>query len=256
MTMTTTSHATDDSLQPYFRAMTAVPVLPAEAQRRLAVEYRRTHDPALARRLVSTNLRLVVKIVRECRPTSDNFADLIQEGNLGLMRAVERFDPDRNVKLSSYAGWWIRAYVMRFIMEQGQTIRLGTTRQSRRDFVAGRRPPAALSLNQPLRRAGGDADDSAGCCRQDVLRDDEDNQPDHLVEASELSAKFQAMLGAFTAAASRRDRQVIKRRWLKDQPATLAEVGRSLSLCGERVRQLENNLWDTFRKTAAAQLAA
>lgn len=251
--MTTTN---DQSLSPYFRAMTAVPVLPAETQRRLAAQYHRTRDPALARRLVSSNLRLVVKIVREYRPTADNFADLIQEGNLGLMRAVERFDPARGVKLSSYAGWWIRAYVMRFLMEQGQTIRQGTTRQSRRDFLAGRRPPAQISLNQPLHNAGADADDAAGACRQDVLRDDEDHQPDHLVEDGELRAKFHTVLGAFTKSVSRRDREVIERRWLKEQPATLADVGRSLALCGERVRQLESTLWDAFRKSAVAQLAA
>ena len=247
---------TDQSLLPYFREMTAVPVLPADTQRRLAVEYRRTRNPALARRLVASNLRLVVKIAREFRPTRDNFADLIQEGNLGLMRAVEKFDPGRGVKLTSYAGWWIRAYIMRFLMEQGQAVKLGTTRESRGNFLAGRRPPADLSLNQPVRSGAVDGDDGAGRCHQDMLADDEENQPDHLVEAVELQAKFDEMLRAFKDSVAGRDREVIKRRWLEDEPATLADVGRSLALCGERVRQLERGLWDAFRKTAVAQLAA
>ena len=88
---------TDDSLLPYFRQMTAIPVLPAETQRQLAVEYRRTHDPALAQRLVASNLRLVVKIAHEYRRAHRNLLDLVQEGNLGLVQAVKKYDPYRGV---------------------------------------------------------------------------------------------------------------------------------------------------------------
>ena len=243
----------DPALRSYWRQIAAVPLLPAAEQRRLAVTYAQTRDPALARRLVGANLRLVVKIAHEYFSAGDNFADLVQEGNLGLMRGVEKFDPHRGVKLTSYAGWWIRAHMMRFLMEQGQTVKMGTTRCSRRDFCGGRRGPPDLSLNQPVTFPGGDTTDN-GLCRQDLLRDEDDKRPDRLVEEGELRRKFAGLLGRFVAGLERRDRRLLEERWLVEEPQTLKELGKDFSLSGERVRQLEQALFHALRETIGQEL--
>ena len=92
------------------------PLLSADEEHKLAVQYQKTEDREVAARLVTANLRLVVKIAYEYRRAYRNMMDLVQEGNIGLMQAVKRYDPYRGVKLSSYAAWWIRAYMLRFIL--------------------------------------------------------------------------------------------------------------------------------------------
>src|SRR6202008_1239328 len=93
-----------------------------------------THDPALARRLVESHLRLVVKIARQCCSRQSLLPDLIQEGCLGLIRAVEKFDPDRGIRLSSYAAWWIRAFIYHHIMTNTRMVRIATTFHQRKLF--------------------------------------------------------------------------------------------------------------------------
>ncbi|HEX3697941.1 MAG TPA: sigma-70 family RNA polymerase sigma factor [Polyangia bacterium] len=243
----------DPTLQSYWRQIDAVPLLPADEQFRLAGVYARTRDPAIAQRLVAANLRLVVKIAHEYRSARENFADLIQEGNLGLMRAVEKFDPRRGVKLTSYAGWWIRAYVMRFLMEQGQAVKMGTTRSSRRAFCAGQRGPQDISLNQPLTSSDGGSSDR---CRQDLLRDDDDRRPDRRLEDSELGHKFSRVFGRFAAQLDERSHHLVQERWLTERPRTLRELGKELSLSGERVRQMEQVLFESLRDQVFEELAA
>ncbi|HXI54836.1 MAG TPA: sigma-70 family RNA polymerase sigma factor [Polyangia bacterium] len=248
---------TDPTFLSYWRQIDAIPLMPADEQLRLAAAYVKTHDPALASRLVAANLRLVVKIAHDFHGARENFADLVQEGNLGLMRAVERFDPRRGVKLISYAGWWIRAYMMRFLMEQGQSVKRGTTRASRSDFCAGRGAPSDVSLNQPLRAFGASDDGTEGdLCRQDLLSDEDDRRPDHQLEDRELRSKFAGVLDRFAATLDRRNRNLVQKRWLQDDPDTLNELGKELSLSGERVRQLERALFESFRQAAVQELAA
>src|SRR5438874_2727245 len=105
-----------DALQRYMAEVARHPLLTREQEHELAVKFRETQDPAIAYRLVTANLRLVVKIAHEYRRAAFNLLDLIQEGNVGLMQAVQKYDPYRGVKLSSYAAWWIRAYILRYLM--------------------------------------------------------------------------------------------------------------------------------------------
>src|SRR5690606_31313741 len=105
-----------DPMQAYMAEVTRHPLLTREEEHELAVRLRDTGDVKAAYRLVASNLRLVVKLAHEYHRNPLALLDLIQEGNIGLMQAVKKFDPDRGVKLSSYAAWWIRAYILRYIM--------------------------------------------------------------------------------------------------------------------------------------------
>src|SRR5947207_9745898 len=109
-------------------------LLSREEEHDLAVKFQRTHDPEIAYRLVTANLRLVVKIAHEYGRAAFNLLDLIQERNVGLMHAVQKYDPFRGVKLSSYAAWWIRAYILRYLMDNWRMVKLGTTQAQRKLF--------------------------------------------------------------------------------------------------------------------------
>ncbi len=123
-----------DPFAAYMREVQRHPVMTAEQTHELAAKFVQTQDPALAAQLVTANLRLVVKIAYEYRRAYKNIMDLIQEGNIGLMQAVKRYDPYRGVKLSSYAAWWIRAYILRFILNNWRLVKLGTTQAQRKLF--------------------------------------------------------------------------------------------------------------------------
>src|SRR6266540_2618912 len=123
-----------DPLRAYMAEVARHPVLSREEEHALAVRYTETGDVDAAYKLVASNLRLVVKIAHEYRRTAFQLLDLIQEGNMGLMQAVKKYDPWKGVKLSSYAAWWIRAYIIRFVMENWRMVKLGTTQAQRKLF--------------------------------------------------------------------------------------------------------------------------
>src|SRR6201999_983336 len=122
------------------------PLLTPEQTHDIAVKFVETQSPALAAKLVTSNLRLVVKIAYEYRRAYKNIMDLIQEGNIGLMQAVKRYDPYRGVKLSSYAAWWIRAYILRFILNNWRLVKLGTTPAPRQLFFNLNKERARLAV--------------------------------------------------------------------------------------------------------------
>ena len=155
-----------DPLRAYMAEVARHPLLSREEEHELAVRYRETGDVDAAYQLVASNLRLVVKIAHEYRRTAFQLLDLVQEGNLGLMQAVKKYDPWKGVKLSSYAAWWIRAYIIRFIMENWRMVKLGTTQAQRKLFfnlVQGAREAArprdradaAPPREEPRRRGEG-----------------------------------------------------------------------------------------------------
>jgi RNA polymerase sigma-32 factor len=123
-----------DPMAAYLREIQRHPLLTPEETHALAAKFITSQDPAIAARLVTANLRLVVKIAYEYRRAYKNIMDLVQEGNIGLMQAVKRYDPYRGVKLSSYAAWWIRAYILRFILNNWRLVKLGTTQAQRKLF--------------------------------------------------------------------------------------------------------------------------
>src|SRR5512142_2391249 len=123
-----------DPLRAYMAEVARHPVLSRDEEHELALRYRDTGDVDAAYRLVASNLRLVVKIANEYRRSAFHLLDLVQEGNMGLMQAVKKYDPLKGVKLSSYAAWWIRAYIIRFVMENWRMVKLGTTQAQRKLF--------------------------------------------------------------------------------------------------------------------------
>src|SRR5262249_56444185 len=128
----------------YLRHIDQYPLLPPREEEELAVAWKTTRDPEAASRLVLANLRFVVKIAFEYRTYGIRLLDLIQEGNLGLLVAVDRFDPDRGNRLTTYAVWWIRAYIQEYIRRQWSLVRFGTTRAEQRCFYRLRREPQRL----------------------------------------------------------------------------------------------------------------
>src|SRR4029078_1548321 len=123
-----------DPMQAYLREVQRHALLTGDEEKTLTQHYGKTQDVQTAARLVTANLRLVVKLAYEYRRAYKNIMDLIQEGNIGLMQAVKRYDPYRGVKLSSYAAWWIRAYILRFILNNWRLVKLGTTQAQRKLF--------------------------------------------------------------------------------------------------------------------------
>lgn len=258
-----------DVMPTYSDALTRVPALTAEDELRLARLYSRTKDRRVAARLVSAHLRLVIKIAREYRAAGADPMDLIQEGNLGLLHAVDKFDPERGVKLSTYAAWWIRAYVLKSILDGARIVRLGTTNTQRRIFfrlererqklIAQGIDPTVELLGQRLsadpaevremqrRMAAPDqsleapltGSDGEGSSRHDLLADEHAVGADTQVENAELHERVQGALSAFRKGLGERDRAILDERVMAEDPATLTELAERFGLSRERVRQLE-----------------
>lgn len=253
----------------FMRKLKNYPPLTGEEENRLAVEYRDTQDPKLARRLVEGHLRLVVKIARSCCFRASSLPDLIQEGTLGLMKAVTKYDPDRGVRLSTYASWWIRAYVYQYLMVNGRMMRLVTTYPQRKLFFALRREQAKLSaageriepaiLAKKLRVPVKDVVEmearlSGRDVQLDIVSADEPGRsaageltedraaPDEVLFARELRRAVRLKMEALGETLGEREKLILEHRLAADEPITLQEVGRRCGISRERVRQLEKRL--------------
>ena len=123
-----------DPVERYLAEIRRYPILDRQTERGLTESFVETGDPRIAVRLITSNLRLVVKIALEYQSPWLDLLDLIQEGNLGLLQAVRKFDPQRNIRLSSYAQWWIRAYILKFLMDNHRLVKVGTTQAQRKLF--------------------------------------------------------------------------------------------------------------------------
>src|SRR5262249_28936434 len=244
-----------DPLTAYIQEIRRVPLLSREQEHELAVRYFEQGDVVAARRLVESNLRLVVKIAHEYRRAYRNLLDLIQEGNIGLMQAVKKYDPYRGVKLSSYAAWWIRAYILKFILNNWRLVKIGTTQAQRKLFFNLRKEKekleqlgfapehkllaerlevsedevaemekrlggADMSLDVPVSR-----DESGGATRLDTLASAADTRPDLQVESEEYRQLLRAKLEEFAQGLKDREALLFRERWLTDSPLTLQEVG-------------------------------
>ncbi len=265
-----------DALQLYMQEVQRHPLLTAEEEHRLAEEYVKTGDVTAAARLVTANLRLVVKLAFEYRRAYRNIMDLIQEGNIGLMQAVKRYDPYRGVKLSSYAAWWIRAYILRFILNNWRLVKLGTTQAQRKLFFNLNKEKArlaamgiepthaevALRLNvdekdvveMDRRLASGDASldvnvgDSDGrqTTRMDLLPEASAG-PEQLTEGAELQSMIREQLDTFRTTLSGKELVIFDKRLVAEDPITLQELGDEFGVSRERVRQLEARLTGKLR---------
>ena len=256
---------------PLVRKLKQYPVLDREEELRLALLYRETHSPEIERRLVEGHLRLVVKIARSCCFRPSTFPDMVQEGVLGLMRAVRKYDPTRGVRLSTYAAWWIRAYLYQYSMVNTRVVRLVTTLPQRRLFYALRREYSRLDAHgeqlEPslvARRLGVPVGDviemearlgakdvplDAGGSDDEPKRELKDGQagPDEMVLSRDLQQAVRKRMQGFEAGLSERDRVIFEQRLIADDPVTLHEVGRKFGISRERVRQLEIRLKRSLR---------
>jgi len=209
------------------------PLPPAE-QQRLACAFRQTRDPQLEHQLIEANLRLVVKIARDLdRTHGRQLEDLVQEGTLGLIQAIRRFDPAHGANLAVYAGYWIRAFVMKYIMDNVRVLRVVRTRAERADFFRGVVDATEVSLEARGPR------DSAPLTEQLA---DPARGIDEVVETAELVHRLRQEAARLEHRLSGRDAIVLRERLLAEQPKPCRLVGKHLSLSAERVRQIEVEL--------------
>lgn len=267
-----------DAMTSYLREVQRHPLLTVEETHELAVRFAQTQDPKAAAKLVTSNLRLVVKIAYEYRRAYKNIMDLVQEGNIGLMQAVKRYDPYRGVKLSSYSAWWIRAYILRFILNNWRLVKLGTTQAQRKLFFNLRKKRAELQalgidpsdaevakqLNVPesdvremeirlqaseksLDAPVGDAD-GRSIAKVDMMPA-LGAGPEAMMADGELQALLKDKLAAFRTTLDGKDKElaIFDERLVADDPLTLQDLGDRFGISRERVRQLEQRLMGRLR---------
>ncbi|NUP05168.1 MAG: RNA polymerase factor sigma-32 [Polyangiaceae bacterium] len=265
-----------DPLQAYLREIQRYPLLTLEEEQKLTRSYVDSQDVQTAARLVTANLRLVVKLAYEYRRAYKNIMDLIQEGNIGLMQAVKRYDPYRGVKLSSYAAWWIRAYILRFILNNWRLVKLGTTQAQRKLFFNLNKEKAKLAamgidatseriaerlgvdekevieMDRRLSSAEASLDAPVGDAEgRSVSRVDlmpsAVSGPDNLLERHEMDALVAARLREFRTTLKGKDVVIFDKRMAAEEPLTLQELGDEFGISRERVRQLEARLHHKLR---------
>jgi RNA polymerase sigma-32 factor len=272
-----------DPMQQYLREVQRHSLLTPEEEHNLAVKYVGTGDVAAAARLVTANLRLVVKLAYEYRRAYKNIMDLVQEGNIGLMQAVKRYDPYRGVKLSSYAAWWIRAYILRFILNNWRLVKLGTTQAQRKLFFNLNKEKARLSAMgiepssaEIARRLGVEEQEvtdmdrrlSSGEMSLDAPVGDTEGRPvsrlemmptsmagpDTAVADGEIQQMVKAKLADFRTTLKGKDIQIFDDRLVAEDPLTLQELGDRFGISRERVRQLEARLTGRLREFLKSEL--
>ncbi len=258
------------SLALYLSEINHYPLLTQELEQTLARRYRAEHDLQAAHTLITANLRFVVKVSYEYRSYGIRMADLIQEGNIGLMKAVQKFDPDKGIRLISYAVWWIRAYIQNYILKSWSLVKLGTTQAQRKLFFSlartkreieklsapGEASPDArriakklrvktsevtemeqrmegrdLSLDAPMGDDGGNTHVDFVVSKA-AIQDEELGAKE---ESAIVTARVEVALGRL----DQRERFIIERRVMSDKPMTLKELGRHFGFSRERARQLE-----------------
>ena len=261
-----------DPLQAYMRDVQRYALLKPEETQELAVKYVTTGDLDAARKLVTANLRLVVKIAFDYRRAYRNILDLIQEGNIGLMQAVKKYDPYRGVKLSSYAAWWIRAYILRFILNNWRLVKLGTTQAQRKLFFNLKKEKARLSalgidptpeliadrlavtpdevMHMDRRLSSGEASldapvggiDGRTTSRIELMADTDLRGADEQLADGELNDILSQKIHEFGRTLTGKEAIIFTERLMSDEPKTLQELGEKFGVSRERVRQLEKRL--------------
>jgi RNA polymerase sigma-32 factor len=268
--------AVKNSLESYLIEINRFPLLTPEEEFRLAVRYRKFNDIEAAHRLITSHLRFVVKVAFEYRTYGVKLLDLIQEGNMALMTAVKKYDPDKGYRLISYAVWWIRAYIQNYIVKTWSLVKIGTTqaqkklfykigkvrgtlesdqgngekyellakelRVSKRDIVEmeQRMSSRDLSLDSPV-------DKGHELAPLDLLQDDRLNQEELFTQAEEERVRKEKVFNAMKRL-NEKEAHVIENRILADKPLSLQEIGNHLGLSRERVRQIESEALSKLKK--------
>jgi RNA polymerase sigma-32 factor len=270
-----------DPFRRYLAELRKYPLLTREEEQALARRYRATGDRDALFRLVTSNLMLVVRIALSFRRAARNILDLIQEGNLGLLQAIERFDPELGVRLPTYAAWWIRAYIVKFLLDNVRLVRVGTTNARRKLLYNLRKEQARLEslgfevgprmlaehfgvTEEDVRDvqkalASRDVSLDAPVGEDDERRRGETfaaEQPtvEEQVARRELQEKVQATLGRFRESLGERERAILDLRILSEDPATLQELGDRFGTTREAVRQQEARLMTRLRAFVQEEL--
>jgi RNA polymerase sigma-32 factor len=269
----TTLSSTGTSLEMYLSEINRYPLLTVDEEQRLAREFAASGDTRAAHRLVTANLRFVVKVAYEYRSYGFKVSDLIQEGNIGLMKAVQKFDADKGIRLISYAVWWIRAYIQNYILKSWSLVKLGTTQAQRKLFFSlarTRRELDKTSLEHGADSDGRDANkvakklrvkpsevremelrlegrdlsldapmgDDAGSSHVEFVVGDEPSPAEELSDAQERRA-VTTRVGAALSNLDPRERFIVEQRVMSERPMTLKELGEHFGFSRERARQLE-----------------
>lgn len=265
-----------DPLTLYLKEISKHKLLTIEEERELTEELAKTGDIEVAKKLVLANLRLVVKIALEYRNAYKNIMDLIQEGNIGLMKAVSKFDPSKGAKLSYYASWWIRSYILKFILDNFRLIKIGTTQEQKKLFYnlmrekqrlmsMGLTPDAKLlstnlgvsekaviemdqrlgngqevSLDRPLNEEGGNQ------ILSDIIAEDEADLDDKLADLQNIEILKQH-LEDFVKNLRPRDQEIFKKRLLSEVPESLQSIADQYGVSRERIRQVEERLIEQLK---------
>lgn len=258
-----------DPLQRYLAEIRRFPLLSREEEHRLAVEYKGYGNVEAAYKLVTSNLRLVVMIAREYQKAFKSLLDLIQEGNMGLMEAVKNFDPYRGVRFPSYAVWWVRAYMIRYIMNDWRMVKIGTTQAQRKLFfnlqkekekieaegltpgpkllaqrlnvkedevveMEQRLASRDLSVDMPI----GDDDEAT---LLNFLPDDKQSPEEQFAE-TQYSDLLREKMELFAKNLKDKELVIYRQRLLNEEPLTLREIGEKYGISRERVRQIEERV--------------
>lgn len=278
----------ENGLQRYLYEIRKFPMLEASEEFELAKRWRDDDDQAAAHQLVTSHLRLVARIAMGYRGYGLPMSELISEGNIGMMHAVKRFDPDRGFRLATYAMWWIKASIHEYVLRSWSLVKIGTTAAQKKLFFNLRRIKARLkildehelspehvqqiaqelnvsehdvvSMNQRL--ATGDQSLNAKISHhssesaewQDWLEDETPNQEELLSERQQQQYRRELLEKAM-ASLQPRERRIIKARRLSDEPLTLETLSHEFSVTRERIRQIELRAFEKL-KLAAGKLAA
>mgnify|MGYP000262322723 FL=1 len=270
-----------NNLDAYMRAVNAVPVLSADDEQRLAEQYYHEQDLDAARNLVLAHLRFVVHIARSYTGYGLPLGDLVQEGNVGLMKAVKRFDPSKGVRLVSFAVHWIKAEIHEYVIKNWRIVKVATTKAQRKLFFnlrGQKKRLGRLSMEEAQRVADdlgvtaaqvkemegrlgaydasfdgptNDDEDSSVVSPAAYLHSDNSDPADLLAEQDQQERESR-QLGSALMALDERSRDILERRWLADQKSTLQDLANEYGVSAERIRQLENNAIKKLRNAIAA----
>jgi RNA polymerase sigma-32 factor len=268
-----------DELAPYLAMAERFPMLSAEEERGLVVAWQKRGDEAALERLVGSHLRLVIRIARDNAGYGLPVSDLIGEGNVGLLHAADRFDPERGVRFATYAAWWIRAMIREYALYSRSLVKMGTTAAQKKLFfnlsrlknelkvtdggeltprvvrrIAERlEVPESDVVQMNERLAAPDWSLNAAVAGeqggefQDLLVDDQEDPEARVIEADQM-AKRRALLGEAMAGLSPRERHILRERKLSEDPRTLRELSEQYGISRERVRQIEARAVERLRE--------
>jgi RNA polymerase sigma-32 factor len=262
-------------LQLYLQEISKYPLLEPEEELELAKKHFDEGDVSAAHRLITSNLRLVVKIANEFKRAQSNLLDLVQEGNYGLMQAVKKFNPYKGVRLSSYGAWWIKAYILKFLLDSNGQVKIATTAAQRKLFYNLRKETERLlkeyekvdskmiaaNLNvsekdvieMQMRLSSSEfsldapSDSDSSSTRGDFIADEHETIEDYLSD-QQVKVLFSGYLEEFRNSLKGRDQELFDLRLTSEDPITLQEIGDRFGITRERARQIEARIIDKLKQ--------